>query len=142
MFPYLTSVEQMQDVADYIRSSLTQTGAWKDGEWKIRGWLLKLLQRRLAGCKASLPYTTRALFILLLLRFRWVSCKVHYLLRRLPACALHASEELPESLDATYERILQDIDKANWKFAHRLFQAVTVAIRPHSCRGACRVSRV
>jgi ankyrin repeat protein len=38
--------------------------------------------------------------------------------------------ELPESLDGTYERILQDIDKANWKFALRLFHCVTVASRP------------
>jgi len=53
------------------------------------------------------------------------------LLRRcLPARIRQALEELPESLDGTYERILQDIDKANWKFAHRIFQCVAVASRP------------
>jgi hypothetical protein len=41
-------------------------------------------------------------------------------------------DELPESLDGTYERILQDIDTANWKFAHRIFQCVAVASRPLS----------
>jgi ankyrin repeat protein len=39
-------------------------------------------------------------------------------------------KELPGSLDGTYERTLQDIDKANWKFAHRIFQCVAVASRP------------
>ena len=48
----------------------------------------------------------------------------------LPACIRQALEELPESLDGTYARILQDIDKANWKYAHRIFQCVAVASRP------------
>ena len=39
-------------------------------------------------------------------------------------------KELPESLDETYERILRDINKANWDHAHRLLQCLTVAVRP------------
>jgi hypothetical protein len=39
-------------------------------------------------------------------------------------------EELPETLDETYERILRDINKANRVHAHRLLQCLTVAIRP------------
>ena len=38
--------------------------------------------------------------------------------------------ELPETLDETYERILRDIYKANWEHAHRLLQCLTVAVRP------------
>ena len=38
--------------------------------------------------------------------------------------------ELPESLDGTYERILQQIPKSNRVHAHRLLQCLTVAIRP------------
>jgi hypothetical protein len=38
--------------------------------------------------------------------------------------------ELPESLDGTYERILQNIHKEKWKCAHRIFQCVAVASRP------------
>jgi hypothetical protein len=37
---------------------------------------------------------------------------------------------LPETLDGTYERTLQEINKADWEFAHRLFQFVAVASRP------------
>ena len=39
-------------------------------------------------------------------------------------------DELPETLDETYERILRDINKANWDHAHRLLQCLTVAVRP------------
>jgi ankyrin repeat protein len=37
---------------------------------------------------------------------------------------------LPETLDATYERILQEIPKSNQVHAHRLLQCLTVAVRP------------
>ena len=39
-------------------------------------------------------------------------------------------DELPETLDETYERILKDINKANREHARRLLQCLTVAIRP------------
>jgi ankyrin repeat protein len=39
-------------------------------------------------------------------------------------------EELPESLDETYERILREIRKQNQGYAYRLLQCLVVAIRP------------
>ena len=39
-------------------------------------------------------------------------------------------DELPESLDETYERVLQEIKKPNREHAHRLLQCLAVAIRP------------
>jgi len=39
-------------------------------------------------------------------------------------------DELPESLDETYERVLRSINKANRDHAFRLLQCVTVAVRP------------
>ena len=39
-------------------------------------------------------------------------------------------DELPISLDDTYERTLQEIPKEQWQHAHRLFQCLVVAIRP------------
>jgi hypothetical protein len=38
--------------------------------------------------------------------------------------------ELPDSLDETYERVLKEIGMANRVHAHRLLQCLTVAIRP------------
>jgi len=39
-------------------------------------------------------------------------------------------DELPETLDETYERVLREINKAKREHAHRLLQCLTVAIRP------------
>ena len=47
-----------------------------------------------------------------------------------PARIRRALAELPETLDETYERTLRGINKANWEFAHRMFQFVSVASRP------------
>ncbi len=47
-----------------------------------------------------------------------------------PADLEDALAELPETLDETYERTLGGIQKADWAFAHRVFQFVAVASRP------------
>ena len=39
-------------------------------------------------------------------------------------------EELPKTLDETYERTLQGIDEEKWECAYRIFQFLTVAARP------------
>ena len=39
-------------------------------------------------------------------------------------------DELPETLDETYARILERIDEKKWKYAHIFFQCVAVAFRP------------
>ena len=53
-------------------------------------------------------------------RFRWVYCQIAYLRCCLPGRIRHALDELPETLDETYDRALREIDKANWKLAYRL----------------------
>jgi hypothetical protein len=39
-------------------------------------------------------------------------------------------DELPKTLDETYERILLGIDEEKWRYAYRLFQCLTVAVQP------------
>ena len=63
-------------------------------------------------------------------RFRWVYCQLEYLGKCLPGRVRHALDELPVTLDETYERTLHEIDDANWQFAHRLIQCVAVVSRP------------
>ena len=48
----------------------------------------------------------------------------------IPARIRRALAELPETMDETYARTLGNINKANWEFAHRIFQFVSVASRP------------
>jgi len=53
------------------------------------------------------------------------------MLRRcLPATIRRALDDLPRSLDETYERILLSIGEERWDYAWRLFQCLAVSIRP------------
>src|SRR6266852_3307532 len=63
-------------------------------------------------------------------RFRWVFCQLDTLRRCFPGSIRRALNELPRTLDETYERILLGIDKEKWEYAHRLFQCLTVSCRP------------
>ncbi|KAH9177996.1 hypothetical protein EDB89DRAFT_1810093, partial [Lactarius sanguifluus] len=62
--------------------------------------------------------------------FRWVYCQLEVLRCCFPANVRRALEELPKSLDETYERILKEINNANREHSYRLLQCLTVASRP------------
>ena len=59
-----------------------------------------------------------------------MDCQVVHICDCIPARIPHALAELPETLDETYERALRNINTANWEYAHRIFQFVSVASRP------------
>jgi ankyrin repeat protein len=59
-----------------------------------------------------------------------VFCQLDTLRRCMPSSIRKALNELPTTLDGTYERALQEIPKEKWQHAHRLFQCLVVAIRP------------
>jgi len=69
-------------------------------------------------------------FLIFSCRFRWVFCQLETLRPCLPPSVRPILDELPETLDETYERILQEIPKSNRLHAHRLLQCLTVAVRP------------
>src|SRR6267142_1573641 len=81
------------------------------------------------ACEASIPYffttLTRTCG-----RFRWAYCQLEYLGKCLPGRIRHALDELPETLDATYERTWREIGGTNWEFARRLLLCVAVVSRP------------
>ncbi|KAI0275752.1 hypothetical protein BGY98DRAFT_1188245 [Russula aff. rugulosa BPL654] len=62
--------------------------------------------------------------------FRWTFCQLEVLRDCLPSSVRRFLEELPESLDETYERVLREIKKPNRDHARRLLQCLVVAIRP------------
>ena len=83
------------------------------------------------GCKESINLAISRHFCLLKgRRFRWVNCQLAYLRHCLPGRIRRALNELPKTLDETYERTLEDIGDQNWEYAHRLFQCVAAASRP------------
>ncbi len=57
-------------------------------------------------------------------------CQLESLRHCLPPSVRRTLDELPESLDETYERILREIKKPNRDHARRLLQCLVVAIRP------------
>ena len=57
-------------------------------------------------------------------------CQLEALRHCLPPSVARILEELPETLDETYERVLREINKANREHARRLLQCLTVALRP------------
>jgi Ankyrin repeats (3 copies)/Ankyrin repeats (many copies) len=59
-----------------------------------------------------------------------VFCQLELLRQCFPPSVRHILEELPDSLDETYERILKEIRKPNQGHAHRLLQCLVVAVRP------------
>jgi hypothetical protein len=69
-------------------------------------------------------------FVEIFNRFRWVFCQLETLRHCLPSSVRRTLDELPESLDETYKRILREIKKPNRDHARRLLQCLVVAIRP------------
>ena len=63
-------------------------------------------------------------------RFRWVFCQLDALQHCIPPNLRQYLNELPDTLDETYDRILKGINKAQKDNAHRLLQCLTVALRP------------
>jgi Ankyrin repeats (3 copies) len=63
-------------------------------------------------------------------RFRWIFCQLEVLRQCLPPSVRPTLRELPESLDMTYKRILNEIKKPNKLLAQRVLQCLVVAVRP------------
>ena len=57
-------------------------------------------------------------------------CQLEVLRDCLPPSVRRTLDELPESLDETYERVLKEIKKPNREHARRFMQCLVVAIRP------------
>jgi len=103
---------QTQDIIDYVSSivySDKMIRRWREEE---RSLVIKILSERAAGM------------------FRWVYCQLEILRQCLPPSVRRILDELPETLDETYERVLKDIKKVNREHAIRLLHCLTVAIRP------------
>ncbi|KAF8490662.1 hypothetical protein F5888DRAFT_1098085 [Russula emetica] len=103
---------QQEDIANYVTSfvrSNRRMQRWRDEDKNL---VIKTLSEKADGM------------------FRWVFCQLELLRQCLPPSVQRILEELPESLDETYERILREIGKPNQGHAHRLLQCLVAAVRP------------
>jgi ankyrin repeat protein len=63
-------------------------------------------------------------------RFQWVFCQLETLRHVVQPDVRAILEQLPKTLDETYERVLKDIKKNNQNHARRLLHCLAVAVRP------------
>ena len=121
---------QKEDIAEYVRSIV-----YSDSEQIMRRWRMedKELVIKTLSERADGMYVNRfalMTFIEIFNRFRWVFCQLEALRHCLPPSVRRTLDELPESLDATYERVLMEIKKPSRDHARRILQCLVVAIRP------------
>ncbi|KAH9173421.1 hypothetical protein EDB89DRAFT_2095241, partial [Lactarius sanguifluus] len=105
---------QKTDIADYVRNVVNSSPSTAMRRWRTedRNLVIETLTERADGM------------------FRWVFCQLDALRHCFPPNLRQFLNELPETLDETYERILRSINKAQQDNAHRLLQCLTVAVRP------------
>ena len=63
-------------------------------------------------------------------RFRWVYCQLEMLRLCVRSRVRQLVNELPGTLDETYERVLKEIPRSNQDHVQRLLQCLAMAVRP------------
>jgi ankyrin repeat protein len=119
---------QKEDIVEYVSSvvySDKKMRRWREEDRKL---VIDTLSERADGMYGVLPPLLNK--ISYFDRFRWVYCQLEALRHCLPPSVARILEELPETLDETYERVLREINKANREHARRLLQCLTVALQP------------
>ncbi|KAF8463221.1 ankyrin repeat-containing domain protein [Russula ochroleuca] len=103
---------QREDIKSYVYSFVHKDRAMRRWREEDRNLVITTLIERAGGM------------------FRWALCQLDTLRRCISSSIRKALNELPTTLDETYERALQEIPKEKRQHAHRLFQCLVVAIRP------------
>ncbi|KAN0126575.1 hypothetical protein V8E52_000215 [Russula decolorans] len=103
---------QTKDIMDYVSSVVYSDKMMQRWREEDKSLVIKTLSERADGM------------------FRWAYCQLEVLRQCLPPSVRCILDELPETLDETYERVLKDIKKVNRQHAIRLLHCLTVAIRP------------
>jgi ankyrin repeat protein len=132
--PYNVSLHnqagQIKDLTEYVKSVVCSDATMQNWPAKVKQLVIDTLAKKGGGMYVIVVLTPSMLFSYDNFRFRWAYCQLETLrqcpLRYIPSTL----DELPETLDETYERILRGIPKKMQKDAHRIFQWVMVSSRP------------
>ncbi|KAH9014845.1 hypothetical protein EDB85DRAFT_1876213 [Lactarius pseudohatsudake] len=110
--PLHDEVGQKKDISDYVGKvvfSDRMMRRWRSDE---KEFAIEALSKKADGM------------------FRWVACQLEVLRHCFPGNIRQALDQLPESLDETYLRVLSQIPRTNQAHAHRMLQCLVVAVRP------------
>jgi ankyrin repeat protein len=127
---------QKADIADYIwnvvHSSCNSSTSAAMRRWRAedKNLVIETLTKRADGMLGRRSILSCRQFLTSLFRFRWVFCQLDALRHCFPPNLRQFLNELPETLDETYERILRNINKAQKEDARRLLQCLAAAVRP------------
>src|SRR6267142_81384 len=121
---------QQEDIENYIKWVVNTNRNMRRWTPEHKELVIDILTNRAQGMYETYTIILHGSYPSLRDRFRWVYCQLDYLGDCLPGRVRHALDELPPTLDATYERTLREIKETNWEFARRLLMCVAVASRP------------
>ncbi|EMD36623.1 hypothetical protein CERSUDRAFT_124368 [Gelatoporia subvermispora B] len=105
---------QSRDIARYVCAAVESDSGYELWEGEEKALVIKELSAKANGM------------------FRWAYCQLDVLRNCLSI--RQALQDLPETLDETYMRILERLNRHNWKLTHRLLQCLTVCVRPLTAR--------
>ena len=132
--PYNASLHdqdgQIKDIAEYVKSVVGSDATMQDWPLKVKESVIDTLTKKGGRMYVIMVLAPSIPFSSCDFRFRWAYCQLETL-RQCPLRYISSTlDELPETLDETYERILQGIPKKMQKDAHRIFQWIMVSSRP------------
>src|SRR5579863_2181179 len=121
---------QTRDLARYVDEFVRSDATMRDWPENVKKLVINALNKKGAGMWVLIVVMFFIASSWINFRFRWAYCQ----LEALRQCSLRnisrTLDELPETLDDTYERILLGIPKAKRADAHRIFQWLLVSSRP------------
>jgi len=121
---------QIKDVAEYVKSVVGSDATMQDWPPKVKELVIDTLTKKGGGMYVIVVLTPSIPFSSGDFRFRWAYCQLE-MLRQCPLRYISSTlDELPETLDETYERILQGIPRKMQKDAHRIFEWIMVSSWP------------
>ena len=132
--PYNVSLHnqpgQIRDLADYVKTVVGSDAKMQDWPAKVKESVINTLAAKGGGMYVNVVLTPSILFSCDDFRFRWAYCQLETL-RQCPLRYISSTlNELPKTLDETYERVLRGIPEKMQKDAHSIFQWIMVSSRP------------
>jgi len=123
--PYTISLHdergQIVDINGYISWFVNNDEGMKEWTWEVKQHVIDVLTGLADGM------------------FRWVDCQLQYLRDCPPSDIQDVLDDLPETLNGTYEHALGEIKGTHRQSARRLFQCLTVASRPLTVKEVAEV---